>query len=226
MKPVKLFLFFATMVWSVTPVRSQGTIEFHNWAVATVVTHVYAPSTCDRFAQIVGNGTNDYPAGTATYPCCPLIGASGTGGPYGAATTFTQLLVAPGTDQPYSSLVPASPVTTFRTGRAAGWISPTTSTPNNVAPDAPSASVVMVAWDNSSGLYPTWTQAQAAWLSGAIAAGESNPINVFPVGGNFNPPPFLLGLQSFNMYFTPEPSTLTLVGLGAATLLLRRRLIR
>ena len=44
---------------------------------------------------------------------------------------------------------------------------------------------------------------------------------------NYTPPfvaPNLVGLQSFNLVYIPEPSTVALIGLGAAGLLISRRL--
>jgi hypothetical protein len=98
-----------------------------------------------------------------------------------------------------------------------------TATLSGVALDASAASVEMVAWDNSSGNYPTWAQAKPAWLAGTIAAGESGIFNLANIGGTFNTPPNLVGLQSFNLYLVPEPSTFALAGLGAAALLIFRR---
>jgi len=60
-----------------------------------------------------------------------------------------------------------------------------------------------VAWDNSSGHFPTWATASAAWLAGCIAAGHSAPFNVSAIGGTNNAPPNLNNFQpitSFNLY--------------------------
>jgi hypothetical protein len=83
----------------------------------------------------------------------------------------------------------------------------------------------MVALDNTSGLYPTWTQANAAWKNGLIAAGEGGIFNLGPIGGLTTPAPNLTGLQSFNIYSTtiPEPATFALLGLGGAAMLIFRR---
>ncbi len=80
----------------------------------------------------------------------------------------------------------------------------------------------MVAWDNSSTLYPTWAQASVAWAAGTIAAGKSGPFNVALIGGDVNLPPNI-GVTSFNLYMVPEPSTFALAGLGAAAMLIFRR---
>jgi hypothetical protein len=204
----------------------QGTVIFNNRVVPYVVTHVYAPNTSNITLGQIGNGTNDLASGTTSWAGYALIGANGTGGQFGAATVFAQLLGAPGVDQPFSSLVPASPVATFRTGPAAGFVGGglAVASLQNVPPDAPAATVMMVAWDNSSGLYPTWSEAYPAWIQNNIAAGESNPLNLLQIGGGLNNPPYLTGLQSFNLYNrAPEPTTLVLAALGAAILVFCRR---
>jgi len=196
----------------------QGTVIFNNRVAGSIVTHVYYVPN-NAYVSQIANGSNDTPAGTANWSGFAPIGANGTGGLYGGATTFAQLLAAPGSNQSEASLLPVGPTTTFRTGAAAGFVAGTTATLNNVAPDAPVATLEMVAWDNSSGLYPTWTQARAAWQAALICAGESGTFNVFAIGGTFNPAPTLIGLQSFNLYGTcPEPSTIWLAILGACLL--------
>jgi hypothetical protein len=82
----------------------------------------------------------------------------------------------------------------------------------------------MVAWDNSSGLYSTWALADAAWTQGLIAAGVSGTVNLTAATGGTGTPPFLPGtLQSFNLYFVPEPTSFALAGLGAAAMMIFRR---
>jgi len=203
-------------------VYAQGTIVFNNRVVGVVVTHVYAPLPGSLTTSQVGNGSADTAVGGTSWAGYTVIGSSGTGGQYGGATTFAQLIAAPGSSQAESSLVPATPVTSFRTGACGGFIAGQTATLGNVAPDFGAATIEMVAWDDSSGLYSTWTQASVAWLTGLIAAGESGRITIGPVGGT-GTPPNLTGMQSFNLYFVPEPSTFALAGLGAAALLIFRR---
>jgi hypothetical protein len=139
---------------------------------------------------------------------------------------LAQLLGAPGSNAPESSLIPAiNPSSSFRTGTAAGGVASTNATLNNIPPDAPVASFEMVAWDNSSGLYPTWTQASVASISGLITAGLSSEFVLHNIGGNLNnPPPLFPGLTSFNLhYLSPEPTSAALAALGAAVLLIVRR---
>jgi hypothetical protein len=140
---------------------------------------------------------------------------SGVGG---AATTFAQLLAGPNS----GSLVPSGATTTFRTGAAGGLTVLITDTLQNVALDAPIATLEVVAWDNSSGLYSTWATASTAWMEGLIVAGESGAFTVQSIGGNVNTPPYF-AYPSFNLYSIPEPMSFALAGLGAAALLIFRR---
>jgi len=201
-------------------VFAQGTVAFNN-RVGAGTSHVYVGG---NGTQIRGNGATDSPAGSTSYAGLALIGASGINGQYGAATTLAQLLAANGAGQPESSLVPSLGTTTFRTGGAAGNINLITSTLTGVPLDSPAATLQMVAWDNSSGLYPTWTQASVAWTQGLIAAGRSATFTVNNIGGNLNVPPDVEpGLTSFNIFIVPEPTSFALAGLGAAALLIFRR---
>lgn len=181
--------------------------------------HTYGPLPGNPFFSQIGNGPNDIPAGTTDWTGFPTVGAS----------AFTQLLGAPGYNRPESGLLPGSPVTSFRTGAGAGGVVATTVTFNNIPPNAPQATLEMVAWDNSSGLYPTWTQASVAWLAGLIAAGNSRTWNQDSLGGTVPAPNMINSTDpsqhpfSFNLYFIPEPTTLALAGLGAAALLVFRR---
>ena len=182
---------------------TAGMVVFNTHVAGSIVTHVFAPCPTNSTLSVVGNGTADMPSGTVDWSGFTKIGAGGVGGQYGAAGTFAQLLSANGADQPESLLMPESQTTTFRTGAAAGFVAFITATLNNVPPDAPVATIQMVAWDNSSGNYPTWNEALPAWLTGLIAAGKGPVINVTNIGGPYNPPPPLIGLQSFNLYFAP-----------------------
>lgn len=110
-----------------------------------------------------------------------------------------------------------SPTTTFRSGAAAGQIVTVTVPLTGVPPATTVLTVEGVAWDNSSGLYPTWTLASQAWTLGVIAAGASGPANLDLNLGNTYVP------DSFNLHLVPESSTFALAGLGTAALIIRRR---
>src|SRR4051794_13027182 len=185
-----------SVIWFITTIGifAQGTVVFNNRLGST--SHVFGGGTG---GQIRGNVSFDNPAGSTSYAGLTLIGANGLFGRFGAATTFAQLLAANGANQPEGSLLPAAGVTTFRTGAAAGNVAAITATLAGVPADSPVATLQMVAWDNSSGLYPTWAQALVAWRAGFIDAGTSEPFNVNAIGGQTNPAPGLDNLTSFNI---------------------------
>ncbi|MPN63296.1 hypothetical protein SDC9_211054 [bioreactor metagenome] len=133
------------------------------------------------------------------------------------------LMGAPGANAAASSLVFSPNTTTFRTGAAAGVINNVVAKFSNILPDAPVATFQMFAWDNSTGLYADPAAAFLAWGKGQIAGGVSGTFNVNGIGGGMGTQPNLIGLQSFNIYMVPEPSSMALAGLGAAALLIFRR---
>jgi PEP-CTERM motif len=90
---------------------------------------------------------------------------------------------------------------------------PFTATFNNIPPDAAFGSFEVVAWDNSSGLYPTWAQASMGWQGGLIYAGRSQEFTLAMT------PPQVTPTLSFRIGLIPEPSAAVLMGLGAAAFL-------
>jgi hypothetical protein len=218
---MKKLILAAITLTSAASVFAQGTVVFNNRVAGTGITHIYGGA-----GAVSGNGPTDLPAGTTDWTGYLLIG---TVGGLGGSTTFAQLLGASGASAPEASLVPSSsPATTFRTGSAAGFLAGTTATFNNIAPDAAAGSFELAVWDNSTGLYPTWTQASVAVAAGTIFGGRSPEFNLTLIGGSVNTPPNIVGaglLQSFSIVTTtvPEPTTAALAGLSAAALLIFRR---
>jgi len=214
---MKKLILAAITLTTAASVFAQGTVTFNNRITGTGITHIYSGP-----AYLYGNSAGDSPTGSVSYAGYLLIGT--TGGLVGS-TTFAQLLGANGAGAPESSLVPSSsPPTTFRTGAAAGFVAGTTATFNNIPQDAASGSFELAVWDNSSGLYPTWTQASAALASGALRiGGRSQEFTLSQIGGTtFTPPAIVPALQSFGIA-VPEPTTIALAGLSAAALLIFRR---
>ena len=214
---MKSILLGSTVVLTAFSLFGQGSVAIvftsHS---GTANDHIWGSSATDPYLSLWGVGSNDSPSGTTPYQAdaMTLIGASGTGGQFGAATTLAQLLAAPGL-APESSLVPLGQPTTFHTGGAAGQIVQITAT---LSGQPSSVTVDGVVWDNSSGLYPTWSQASVAWLNGLIpaAADGLQTISISLGGGTYE-------MGSFNLYLIPEPSTIALAGLGAAALIVVRR---
>ena len=218
---MKKLILAAFAVTCAINVFAQGVLLFQTRTVGTHISRVYAPLASNIYFSQLGNGTADFPAGTTLWTGFPLIGSSGIAGQYGGSSTLAQLLTAPGLNASESGLVPQTPITTFRTGAAAGFVTTITVTANNVGLDA-AGTIEMAVWDNSSGQYPTWKEAFAAWTEGNIAAGESGRFNA--TFGGTGTPPNLVDLQSFNLYYLiPEPSGFALAALGLATLLVFRR---
>ena len=85
---------------------------------------MWGPSSTNPALALIGLGTNDNPSGTTPFGAASgmaLIGAGGSGGHYGYATTFAQLIGALGANQPESILVPnpAGPTTSFESALGA-----------------------------------------------------------------------------------------------------------
>lgn len=205
---MKKLILAACALTCAASVFAQGTVVFNNRVTGTTVSKVYAPLTSNTSLAQSGNGSADYPAGTTDW----------TGWTALAGTTYSaQLFAASGTVTDASSLVGALPITTFRTGAAAGFVNPVTATLTGVAADAASATLQLRVWDNATG-----ATYDAATIKGASALFVVNAI-----GGSLNPAPNLVGLTSFNLTgggtVVPEPSTFALVGLGTAALLIFRR---
>ncbi len=220
---MKTILVATFALTTATSLFAQGTVIFNNRNTLGT-SHVYAPLPGNMDSYQIGNGPNDGPSGTTDWTGYTPIGASGLTGKYGAATTFAQILAANGANQPESSLTPQGSIATFRTGAGAGFIAQIVSTLSNVPKDAPVATLEVVAWDNSSGLYSTYALAYNAWYYSGLPMGWSGTFNLFAIGGDVNTPPDLV-FPSFNLYSIvgPEPSAPTVAALGAAVLWIMRR---
>ena len=207
-----------------TAAFAQGTIVFNNNLAGTIASRVYSPTPGNEGVQKVGNTAAQLPAGTQTYTGALIAGSGWTAQLWAAPGS----VIPAGVANPYgvidSSLLAATPTTTFRTGSAAGVLVATTATTaNNVAPDLAAAVVQMRVFPTSFG---TWAAAVAAFeASNPLAILGASPMFVLnAVGGSANTPAVMLGLQSFSLVAqVPEPGTLALAGLGAAALLLFRR---
>ena len=212
-------------------VYAQGTINFNNRVVGSLVTHIYAPDIVNPSQQFTGNTSSDTPSGTQVYTGVP-IGGSSTGTSFANGNRFTaQLWALGGTGNAASSLQAVTQYTsTFRTGGAgfAGWFNALTLSGDTGIPNAPNynATIQLRVWDNQGGTVPDWATAVTTF---GDAHGASPTFDLSNLGNNpaFSPPsnpPNLVGLQSFSLtQTTPEPSTIALGVMGAAAFLLRRR---
>jgi len=198
---------------------AQGTVQFNN-STAGALTKVYMPdglttyaAAAQTIAQKTGNTATDSVVGTQTYTGALLAGSGFT----------CQLWSAPGSGQAEGSLA-GQTTTTFRTGSAAGRLALTTATLANVLPDAAVATLQLRVFPTS---YGTCANAFAAYTSGDPLAwvGKSITFDCTLIGGTVNTPPAMTGLTSFSLGVNaaPEPTSMALAGLGAASLLLFRR---
>ena len=204
MKTNTLHLIVVLTLLGAISALAQGTVYFSNNAGTSVCggaglrAPVYGPEPGNITLSKTGNTTSGLPAGTQTYGGGLLSGSGYLAQVYGAA----------GYGRLETDLVAATPVTTFRTGPFAGYVTAVTAAIPGTA-EGGSATVQLRAWDNTSGLYPDWASAEPAWNLGLIAAGKAPLIFVSPLGG-VSPPTYLCGLVSFNLYYQPvAPSVLT-----------------
>jgi len=213
---MKKYILGLAAVGLATSLFAQGTVavNMHN-ASFGIVMRVYSPEPGSETVAKYGNTATQTPAGTQTY-----------GGELIAGDAWTaQLWGAAGANAAESSLQPALPTTTFRTGAGAGAVVATTATLAGVPLDAPVATVQIRVFPTS---YGTWDAAEAAWLAdatGTVWIGKSQLLNLEAIGGNLNTPPLMAGMESFSLVanIIPEPSTFALLGLGALGMFLFRR---
>jgi hypothetical protein len=205
--PILMFSLLALCVFSMAKAVAQGTVLFDNYIPANVISHVYMPIPTSPGQVQIGNGTADFPVGPTDWT--GWIPVSGSG-------FSAQLFGATGAGMPVDSLAPAFPITAFRTGIAAGFVVPKIVFLSSVPPEPAVATIQMRVWDNHGGTVTDWAMALAQ-PAGTERLGVSAPIDVTQIagGGPGVLPPVLVGLQSFNLTYVPEPSPLALAGSGA-----------
>ena len=207
---------------SATPVCGQGYLNWGNNFGATVWrAPIYGPDPLDPFASLSGPSNLSFPTGTTIYGGVLLNGSG-----------WTFAVFAGSIDAAVEEL-PQVGSTTFRvsTGNSppAGFVFGQTSLVPGVDVGEP-ARVQIRVWNNRNGAITSWAQALSAWQGNQIPAGTSSSFVTGPLGGIHPetgmpyPNPIADGFVSFNVYFIPEPETLTIAGLAIAMLTrLRRR---
>ena len=199
---------------------TPGFIQFgNNFVSSSFRSLIYGPDPMNPTLVQVGQSTNalEVPIGTAVYNG-PLL--SGTGytfaffaGPAGSVSNILTLCGSTG----------------FRTGAAAGLVPflQAVTVPGTFAGEH--ATFQIRVWNNQNGTLNTWAAAEQAWLSGQTDAAVTPLILSDVLGGtdsNQDPlvNPVTSGWASFNTYYVaPEPASFTLAALGAAALLVFRR---
>ena len=201
----------------------QGSVVFDNQATG-VKALVYGVDPANPNSPKTGQTSTGTPAGSQTY-----------GGTLLAGTGFTATLWAlnaanvTGNDAANNLVQVGAPVAFRAAGLFSGRVAASAANPvvQDVTDASQHATFQLRAWDNQGGTITTWAQAVAA----RTALGYSPLFTVqqslggFPTGPGLPPttPPNLIGLQSFQLFAVPEPSTIALGILGAGCLFLLRR---
>lgn len=226
---MKKLLLTACAITCAVSVFAQGTVQFNNRLGASVLaTHVYL-SPAGVSTQLSGNGANDFPAGTTSWAGFTALQGAATGAqPFLAALMYNYS----GTGTPSWALTGAGgavSIASFRsTTSGAGFFNADPGAYLTGVAGRASATVAIFAWDTKGGTILDPTAAWNAWKGAQTAGGVSKTLSLASVGGPVpgfpdDAPVPMTGLESFNIYTVPEPSTLALAGLGAAAVLIFRR---
>jgi hypothetical protein len=190
------FLPLLLLLLSRSPGLAQGVVNFNNRLAGTSTSHIYGPLTNFPSFSQTGNGPNDTPHGDQDWTGFTPLEGSGF---------MASLMSAPATNAPESALVFVGPVTTFRTGLAAGNVVPVSGITVATTPEY-MATFEVFAWDNQSGLFNDPTNAWTAWRTGLIAGGTSPSFMSWATPIDTATPANLVGLQSFNIFALSSPT--------------------
>lgn len=185
---------------------AQGSISVGNGITATRFP-IYGPQVADPSTQVVGNGNFSAPTGSTVF----------TGGLLSGTRYAIEFWAGPASATDFGGLSLIT-TTTFRTAATAtalpnGLTTTILATIPGVAADAQAKLAVRV-WDTQSG----------ATYANASVRGQGALFLSAPLGGGLTTPPNWVG-QSFSLTSSvvPEPTSMALAGLGAASLLIFRR---
>jgi len=190
---------------------AQGTINVGNGITATRFP-IYGPQLADPTTMVVGNGSLSAPTGSTVF----------TGGLLSGTRYAIEFWAGPSSAVDFSGLSLIT-TTTFRTGTAAAGLpngitlTTSASVPGVLAGSA--AKLAVRVWDTQSvggGSYATATVRGAGALFTSGALGGTAPDNSIVL------PPNWIG-QSFSLVAVPEPTSIALAGIGAASLVIFRR---
>ncbi len=206
----------------------QGTIQFNNRVTGTstsaVVAPIYGVDPSSPLGPKYGNAatgpTTPIPTGTQVYGGQPL---TGTG--YTASLWARQA----GTQNPFVLAATTPFRVTTSTALYGFWTVPSTAVVLPNVPSDPSirADILIRVWDNRGGMIASWDQlfdpatGSPSWLADVTLHGESQMFTTRDqLGGGVVLPPTLVGLQSFQLWAIPEPSSMEVLAFGGGALLL------
>lgn len=188
---------------------AQGAINVGNGITATRFP-IYGPQVGSEGVMTVGNGNLSAPTGSTVF----------TGGLLSGTRYAIEFWAGPASATDFSGLTLIT-TTTFRTAATA------TALPNGITQTVTanipgvaaglSAKLAVRVWDTQSGA--TFANAGVAGQSSLFLSG---PLGGVDGGGNLVLNPNWIG-QSFSLVAVPEPTSMALAGLGAASLLIFRR---
>jgi hypothetical protein len=188
---------------------AQGSLNFGN-QFSGFISPIYGPDPANVTLSLSGNSALSTPAGATVY-----------GGSLLTGTSFTMELWAgaAGVTDPNLLTLVAGSTRTFRTSTGAalpkGLV--TAGVVSLLQPGA-IASLQVRVWDNTTGA--SWALAATRGATPIFASGQLGGTDAL---GNIFLTPNSTGFTSFNIYTVPEPGTIVLAGLGAASLLIFRR---
>jgi len=190
---------------------AQGTISVGNGITATRFP-IYGPQVGSETVQTFGSSSLSAPTGSTVY----------TGGLLSGTRYAIEFWAGPSTATDFSGLTLIT-TTTFRTAANAaalpnGITTTILGTIGNVPADG-LAKLGVRAWDTLSGPNPL---VPVDWANAGVR-GQSPSLSLSAgLGGGLTTPPNWVG-QSFSLVAVPEPSSMALAGIGAASLLIFRR---
>jgi hypothetical protein len=212
--------------------NAQGTVNFAD-EITGFTMHIYGPQASGLPTS--GNApTGDVPSGSTVYDAGSMVGgtsqALGVGGLANGKNVSVELYAAPGLGDAITSLTAVGQYT-GTAGLKAGAIG--LFIPNAIAGSDPgipgtsggTATVALAAWYNGGGAYNTLASAEAAGQDfGMSPTANINGLGGVSIGGAPPPTPPAIGVESFSIQATPEPSTIALGIMGASAFLFRRRM--
>ena len=216
---MKKVLWFLIPLFCAQGLFAQGQVNFSNRILPDYITAVYGVDAADPHSPKTGNSPADLPPGTTMYGGAPLSGSGFT----------VQLWAAPGItpDENALALIPDG-TSSFRTlGGAGFWIPKTVAVPGVMGGLGTHATAQVRVWDNLGGLITTWQDAQTAWQSGLIAAGESPLFGIDNLGPDSSSAADLRNMVSFQLWSPvaiPEPAVTSIAFVCCLVGCLRKRL--
>jgi hypothetical protein len=228
--PFKNVMFASVVITFAQTAFTQGTIRFINRGGTTttaapgqVLAPIYREDPKDPTHRISGNTSTGVPAGNTSYDGAAFV-AAGQGPTFTATLWGINSTAVVGDSRNNNLVLLPNGTTTFRTDTS-GVFAGILYEPQDLAQvpgvviQTDRATFQIRVWDTRGGAISTWDE--LAQNDNALR-GYSDLFTVpFPLGdpGGLSSPPYLQGLQSFNLFIVPEPSALLLSAIGAAALL-------